>query len=335
MTLINILLVLLALVVLTLGAELLVRGAASMARRLGMSTLFIGLTIVGFGTSTPELFASISAALRGSGDIAVGNCIGSNIFNIAVILGITAVICPIPIRAHLVRGEVVLVIGVALLPLIAALSGNVLLRWEGALLVAFLLLYLWRGAVLGRRESTELARDIHRGIADATTIARRPWSQRLVVQLVFIALGLALLVIGSAILVRSSVSIARSLGLSELVIGLTLVAGGTSMPELATSVMAAARKQPDIAVGNVLGSNIFNIAGILGVTAIVEPQRISTQTLLLDLPVMIAVSIACLPIMLSQHRISRLEGFLLVGSYGLYLTLLLTAAPQWFAPTGT
>lgn len=332
MTLLNGLLILIALILLTVGAECLVRGAATLSRRLGLSTLFIGLTIVGFGTSTPELFASLSAAAHGSGDIAIGNCIGSNIFNIAVILGVTALICPIPIRVSVVRSEVILVIAAALLPLLAALTGNMMLRWEGALFLLFLAVYIWRGAVLGRREAPEVADAVNREIAAVTTITKRPWSDRLPVQITLIAIGLALLVVGSNVLVHHAVGLARALGVPELAIGLTLVAGGTSVPELATSVMAALRKQPDIAVGNVLGSNIFNIAGILGVTALVEPQRITPQTLLLDTPVMLAASIACLPIMLSQRRIDRLEGAALVLGYGVYLAILFIAAPRWFGP---
>ncbi len=329
---ISILILILSLALLIIGAESLVRGASTLARRFGLSSFFIGLTIVGFGTSTPELFASVTAALEGYGDIAVGNCVGSNIFNIAVILGITAIIAPIPIQAELVRKEVKLIILVALVPFLTLLTGGNIERWLGLLMVIGLIAYITRGYFIGRQEGANVAQEVDRELQQAT---RLPLIERLqqflAVQLLLILAGLGLLMLGAALLVDSSVALARSMGLSELVIGLTIVAAGTSMPELVTSFVAALRKQSDLSVGNVLGSNIFNILGILGVTSVIRPQMVGDQVLMLDAPMMLLVSLAALPIMMSGRRIARGEGALLVIGYIAYVVVLIVFAPTWFA----
>lgn len=328
----SILILALSLGLLIVGAEVLVRGAASVARRFGVSSFFIGLTIVGFGTSTPELFASITAALENYGDIAVGNCVGSNIFNIAVILGLTAIIAPIPIQAELVRKEVKLVILVAAVPFITFFTDGMIERWLGILMVLALIVYVARGYFIGRQEPSNVAEEVDSELATATRLPLvQRLQQNLYVQIALIAVGLGLLVLGAKLLVDSAVDIARTLGMSELTIGLTIVAAGTSMPELVTSFVAALRKQSDISVGNVLGSNIFNIIGILGVTSIVKPQFVSDQVLMLDAPVMLLVSLAALPIMMSGRRISRGEGALLVTGYIAYVAVLILFAPSWFA----
>ena len=321
-----------SLLVMTLGAEALVRGAVAVAKRFGVSSFFIGLTIVGFGTSTPELCTSLVAAWKGTGDIAVGNVVGSNIFNIAVILGITALICPIPLRLDVVKREVIVVIGVACVPFIACLSGGTLERWAGGVMVALLVVFLWNGY---RRGLAQNQQDLQANAeAELETELALPSSDakaRPLVHLAMIAFGLALLVGGSWLLVQSATSIAKSLGVSDLVIGLTIVAAGTSAPELVTSLVAALRKQPDISVGNILGSNVFNVLGILGLTCVVMPQEVSRQTLALDLPVMLAVSLACLPIMMSGSRISRAEGAAMLVFYAVYAYALFAWAPAWFA----
>ena len=314
------------LALLTVGAEMLVRGAVSLARRLGIPPLVIGLTVVGFGTSTPELATSVGAALKGYDGIAVGNCIGSNIFNVAVILGLTALVAPIAVHRRVIWREVPVVGAVALLPLLGQLTGGGVPRWAGAVMLAGLGLYLFDQFRAARRPDPQAA-DPQSG--DAAIEASMPrdavWNSA-----VFIAIGLVGLVLGARGLVLGAVDIARAFGLSELVIGLTIVAAGTSMPELVTSLVAARRGQSDVAVGNVLGSNVFNICGILGLTALIRPQAIQPQTLWLDIPVMLAVSLALLPIMRSGHRVSRAEGAGLVLSFVAYTVVLLAFAPRWF-----
>lgn len=316
-----------SLVVLTLGAEALVRGAAGVARSLGVSSFFIGLTIVGFGTSTPELATGLVAAWSGNPDINIGNVVGSNIFNIAVILGFTALLCPIPVRLEVVRKETLLVIAVAFVPLLAA-AGGALQRWEGALMVAALVWYVHRGYRQGRKEAKEEAARVERELE--TELGLRSDDPRTPLRIAQIVVGLVLLVVGARFLTSSAVDIARALGVSELAIALTIVAAGTSAPELVTSLVAAVRKQSDISVGNILGSNIFNVLGILGVTTVVAPQRVKDQVLYLDTPVMLLASVALLPIMTSQARISRTEGAALLAGYGAYLVLLFLFAPGWF-----
>jgi cation:H+ antiporter len=327
----DIVLLAVALLVLTGGAELLVRGAVAVAKRLGVSSFFIGLTIVGFGTSTPELCTSLVAAWRGTGDIAVGNVVGSNIFNIALILGVTALISPIALRLELVRKEVAIVIGVALVPLAALATGGELGRVAGCAMVLALVVYLWRGYVSGRREvQRELSEATVHEIEEELLVPERGWLAHPLTSLASIGAGLALLVGGSTLLVGAATGIARGLGVSDLVIGLTVVAAGTSAPELVTSLVAALRKHSDISVGNILGSNIFNILGILGITCVVMPQEVSRQVLVLDVPVMIAVSLACIPIMRSGARISRGEGLLMLAGYAVYVYVLFAWAPGWF-----
>lgn len=321
-----------SLVVMTLGAEGLVRGAVAVAKRLGVSSFFIGLTIVGFGTSTPELCTSLVAAWKGTGDIAVGNVVGSNIFNVAVILGITALICPIPLRLGVVKREIWVVVAVACVPFVALATGGRVERWAGGVMVALLVVYLWNGYSRGRSQNQkDLEAKAEEELEEELAIPEKGWLAHPVTNLAMIAIGLALLVGGSWLLVHAATSIARSLGVSDLVIGLTIVAAGTSAPELVTSLVAAVRRQPDISVGNILGSNIFNILGILGLTCVILPQDMSRQTQLLDLPVMLAVSVACLPIMMSGSRISRGEGAAMLAFYAVYAYALFAWAPGWFS----
>jgi cation:H+ antiporter len=310
-----------SLLILTGGAELLVRGAVAIAKKMGVSAFFIGLTIVGFGTSTPELSTSLIAALKGSGDIAVGNVVGSNICNILLILGATALIRPVAIELRLVRSELLVVAAVSCLPFVALATGHTVTRWQGLAMVALLVVYLWRGYLSGRREESarqaELEAELEREVGLNPDKPASP-----VIALLSIVAGLALLVGGSFLLVRSASDIARGFGISELVIGLTVVAFGTSAPELFTSVVAAVRRQSDIAVGNILGSNIFNILGILGITAAVRPQAIAPQVFRLDAPLMLATAVLLAVFMRTGSKLSRPEGGVMLAGYAAYIAYL-------------
>lgn len=311
---------------LVLGAEWLVRGAARLATAAGMSSLVVGLTVVSFGTSAPELAVSTQSALSGQADIALGNVIGSNIFNVLLILGISAAITPLIVNRQLVRIDLPVMIGASLLVFLFGLDGRIGLI-DGLLLTSGLVTYIGFQIWQGRREGQAAAAD-----ADAETDNSEPQKQptRLLWDLVLIAAGLGLLILGSRWMVDSAVTMARFFGLSELVIGLTIVAAGTSLPEVAASIIAALRGERDIAVGNVVGSNIFNVLCILGITSIIAPGGVGVaQTALwFDIPVMIAVAIACLPIFFTGWVVSRREGWLLLSYYVAYTGYVLLAATQ-------
>lgn len=301
------------LILLVVGAELLVRGASAVAVAAGVSPLVIGLTVVAFGTSAPELAASILAARAGAADVAVGNVVGSNLFNVLVILGLAALVRPLAVQQRLIRLDVPVLIAASLAVWGLAANG-VLGRLEGvALVVAIVILTAWE-VRRSRRESAA----VHAEYAAATGAeARRP----VVGGVVMVAAGLVLLVLGARWLVIGATALARLLGVSELVIGLTVVAGGTSLPELATSVVAAARGQRDIAVGNVVGSNLFNLLAVLGAAAALTPDglAVSRTALVADLPLMVAVAAVCLPVFLTGRVVSRLEGALLLLAWLLWL----------------
>jgi cation:H+ antiporter len=310
------------LVALLIGAEILVRGAARIAAFFGMSGLVIGLTVVAFGTSSPELSVSVMSSLNGQTDLALGNVVGSNIFNVLFILGISALLTPLAVSVQLIRLDIPVMIGVSALVYLLSLNGTLGLT-EGMILIFLLVVYTGFLIVQGKKT----------GSADSNEATEKPQGARgLLISVAYILGGLALLVQGSDWLVQGAVSIARRMQVSELVIGLTVIAAGTSLPEVATSVLASLRGQRDIAVGNVVGSNIFNLLGVLGVAAIVAPNGlpVSPGALAFDLPVMIAVALACLPIFFTGHVISRWEGAVFFGYYILYtvyLLLLATANP--------
>ncbi len=317
------------LVLLVVGAEALVRGAAKLAARFGIPPLIIGLTVVAFGTSAPETAVSIQASLNGSGDIAVGNVIGSNIANILLILGLSAVIAPLLVSRQLVRLDVPVMIGAGALTFALAWNGNVS-RLDGGILLGLLLLYTLFLVIASRREKQRVQ-------LDEFSIEYGPEGQAKplgwVTQLLLVLLGLGLLVAGSNLLIEGAVGLARALGLSELVIGLTVIAVGTSLPELATSLLAVYRGERDIAVGNVVGSCIFNLLLVLGAGALVSADglSISPNALAFDLPVMLAVFAACLPIFFSGYRINRWEGAMFFGyylAYTLYLVMFSTGLPS-------
>jgi len=300
---------------LIVGAEFLVRGASRLALTWGISPLVIGLTVVAFGTSAPELAVSVKAGLEGQPGLAIGNVVGSNIFNVLLILGISAVITPLVVDQKVVRAEVPLMIGISIVLLAFSWDG-IVSRGEGLVFVSTLVGY----TVLIIRKSRAESKHVE---AEYIEAFQRPASSTWL-QAGWVVLGLVLLIKGSGLLVHNSIVIARSLGISELVIGLTLISGGTSLPEVATSIIAAARGERDIAVGNVVGSNLFNILAVLGITAIVAPAGIAVAPVALhfDLPVMLAVSVACIPVFLSGARISRGEGACFLISYLLYLAFL-------------
>jgi len=315
------------LVALVAGAELLVRGASKLALSFGISPLVVGLTVVSFGTSAPEVAVSVGAALDGKTDIALGNVVGSNIFNVLLILGLSALITPLIVNIQLIRQEVPIMIGASLLLLVLSLDGS-LGRADAAQLFGLLVAYTVFLVRQSRRE-TQAAQDEY--AAELTPAARGAWDARLPVQLVLIAVGLGLLVLGSEWLVSSAVSFARTLGVSDVVIGLTIVAAGTSMPEVATSVMAAIKGERDIAVGNVVGSNTFNILGCLGLSGLAAGSAglgVPPSVLNFDIWVMLAVALACLPVFVTGREIARWEGGVFLLYYLAYAAYLILAAQQ-------
>ena len=312
------------LVFLVLGAEALVRGASRFALGFGISPLIIGLTVVAFGTSSPELAVSVKAALSGQSGVAVGNVIGSNIFNVLFILGLSALIVPLVVSKQLLRLDVPVMIALSVIVLLLSLDGSVS-RADGIMLVTGLGGYIGVLIYLSRKESLERDKEG----SNESKGAKRTSSDTLKNSLLILG-GLTLLVVGSRWLVDGAVSFAQYMGVSELIIGLTIVAAGTSLPEVVTSLIAAIRGQRDIAVGNVIGSNIFNLMGVLGVASIVAPSGIEVPPAVIsfDLPVMIAVAFACLPIFFTGGGISRPEGSLLLGYYVAYTLYLVLATTQ-------
>ncbi|RBC00579.1 conjugal transfer protein TraR [Pseudomonas sp. MWU12-2115] len=307
------------LVLLILGAELMVRAAVRLAARLHVRPLIIGLTIVALGSSAPQMAVSLQATLAHNPDIAVGSVIGSSIFNILVTLGLSALIIPLRVSRQLVRLDIPLMIGASLLVFVLAWNEQIS-RFDGVLLLAVLALYL--GLLL--RQSRHSARP-H---SEVPQTPKAPWFS----SLLMIAVGLALLVFAGHLLLRAAVAVATDLGFSERVIGLTVVAVGTSLPELATSLIAALRGQRDIAVGNVIGANLFNLLGVLGITALIAPTplSVSPNALDFDLPVMLGVAALCLPVFYSGYRVTRAEGLLLLGlylAYGLHVVSFTTGMP--------
>ncbi|MFZ9738837.1 MAG: calcium/sodium antiporter [Prochlorotrichaceae cyanobacterium] len=312
------------LVLLVFGAEVLVQGASRLANAWGLSPLIIGLTIVAYGTSAPELAVSLQATWAGEAGLAIGNVIGSNIFNVLCILGISSVITPLVVAQQLIRLDVPLMVLLSILVLMMSWNGNID-RLEGIFLtlggVAYTLFLLKQGNAEEEAVHDEYAEEEHQWLNKIPLPS-------MVVNWLCIALGVALLVTGSRFLIHSAISIAEHFGLSRLIIGLTIVATGTSLPELATSVIASVRGKRDIAVGNVIGSNIFNILAVLGIASTFSPNGVSVSEAALhfDIPVMIAVAIACLPIFFTGNLIERWEGLMFLAYYGAYTTYLILDA---------
>lgn len=321
----TILLFLAGLVLLILGAELLVRGASRLAAAFGVSPLVIGLTIVAIGTASPEIAVSLQAAANGQADLTLGNVLGSNIFNILFILGVTSIVAPIVIAEQLIRKDAPILLGVSLLTFALAFDGN-LGAMDGAILGLLLAAYITFALKQSRSESKIVQKEYAEEYAQ-----KEPRTLRnTVINIVFILIGLGLLIFGSNWLVDSAVQIARVLGVSELVIGLTIVAVGTSLPEVATSVIAALKGESDIAVGNAVGSNIFNLLGVLGIGALVSPDGIAVaeRVLQFDMLAMVFVALVTLPVFYLDRRISRMEGALLLTYYIMYVGHVILQASQ-------
>jgi cation:H+ antiporter len=314
------------LVLLVAGAEFLVRGASKLAVLAGISPLVIGLTIVAYGTSSPEMTVSIQASWAGQADISLGNVVGSNIFNVLAILGLASIISPLPVAQQLIRLDVPIMIAVSGLLFLFGLDGN-LNHFEGSVLFLGAVIYTVFLIYQSRKEtSLEVQAEYQQEYGGQERHGTNVW----VINLLLILGGVGLLVLGSQWLTTSAVTIARSLGVSELVIGLTLVAAGTSLPELASSVMASLKGEQDIAVGNVVGSNIFNILAVLGLAAALSPTGVTVASAALnfDIPFMVAVAVACLPIFFSGNRITRLEGVLFLFYYAAYTIYLILKSTE-------
>lgn len=307
--LLNIVSVILGVAGLYFGAEWLVKGASRLARSFGVPALVVGLTVVAFGTSLPELLVSLDAALKGASDISVGNIVGSNIANIGLILGIAGMIFPLVFHVRLIRREIPIVIGASLLMTVLALDGT-LGQLDGVIMLVGFVGFnvLMYRVTQQERQAGELTDvDLAEGDDDPTPVNRPR-------ELLRVLAGLVVLVIGARLTVDGAVAIAQALGISQLFIGLTLVAVGTSLPELATSVVAAMRRESDIAVGNVIGSNIFNILFILGLTSVISPIAVSEEVIRFDLPIMLGFALILYPFARNEE-VSKREAFVLLAGY--------------------
>ncbi len=323
----NLLLFLLGLAALVGGASLLVRGASKLALSAGITPLVVGLTIVALGTSAPEVAVSVGAVLDGKTDLAIGNVVGSNVFNVLLILGVSALITPLVVNVQLIRQEVPIMIGASLLLLVMGLDGR-LSVWDAAFLFALMIGYTMFLIRQSRRQTSnaqaEYAEDFQPARAGA-------WDDSIPAQIGLIVAGLVGLVYGSEWLVSASVSFAKAMGVSDLVIGLTIVAAGTSMPEVATSIAAALKGERDIAVGNAIGSNTFNILGCLGLSGLVSGSHgliMPSAVLAFDIWVMLAVALACLPVFITGREIARWEGGVFLVYYVCYVAYLVLSAQK-------
>lgn len=308
---ISIVLLMLGLVALYFGAEWLVCGGASLAVKLGFTPLLVGLTVVAYGTSAPELVVSCTAAVKGQGAIAIGNAVGSNILNIGLILGLTALVCPLRVQSQLLKLDTPIMVGAAALFLVFFLDSRIQL-WEAAVLLAILLAYTRVRIRLARRSSGA-------AVPAESNDPVHPRTEVLWKNVGLVMAGLTVLVLGSRLFVSGAVDLARMMQVSEAVIGLTIVASGTSLPELASSVVAAMRKHPDIALGNVVGSNIHNVLAILGVSTMIRSPLEGAGISLVDVGFMVALSVVLLVIAGTGFQLRRWEGILLLALYGGYL----------------
>jgi len=308
--LISILYILLALVLLYFGANWLVKGSSTLALSAGVSPLVAGLTVVAFGTSSPELVVSIQTALAGKGNIAIGNVVGSNLFNICIILGISAVVSPLKIKMQLLKIDIPILIFTTIGFMLLFIDRHIS-RWEGIILLSGIIIYTIANIYIARKEKNiQVIEEFNQSVVPVKT--KWYWSVGMVVA------GIGILVAGSEFLVKGAVDIARSLGVGETIIGITIIAAGTSLPELASSVVATIRKEYDIAIGNIVGSNIFNILGIIGVSAILNPlSAISISNI--DLFVMLGVTLLLLPFFRTHYTLKRDEGIFMIGIYLIYL----------------
>ena len=309
------------LICLIAGADFLVKGASGFASMMKIPALIVGLTIVAFGTSMPELAVSLRSTLSGQAGISIGNVIGSNIFNVLFILGISAVITPLAVSLKLIQFDIPIMISASLMMFLMSIDGSIG-RGDGILLFFCIIVYTVWLYVKGKAEpSTVIFADQPEQNSDTSGMA-------ILLYMFHIFIGILLLFLGSKWLVSGAVFMARKMGFSELTIGLTIIAVGTSLPEVASSVMAAIKGERDIAIGNVVGSNIFNIFSVLGLSGIIAHTGIHVESMALhfDIPVMIAVSIVCLPVFFTNGKIDRWEGFLFLGYYAVYTVYLLMVA---------
>ena len=309
------------LVILTLGADLLVRGASALARRFGLSELLIGLTLVGFGTSTPELVSSIEAVRTGAPGIALGNVVGSNIANILLILGLTALFAPVAVEPKSFRRDAPALAAATIATIVFAMTG----AFGRVLGIAFLFaLAAYIGFAYATERRAPRAAETLRHEREAAALPAAPGN--VVVSLALALAGFVALIVGARFLVTGAVDIAADFGVSDALIGLTVVAIGTSLPELATSVAAAMRGKSDLALGNVVGSNLYNILGILGATALAAPIVVDASIAAFDIWVMLAATAALILFAHTAHRISRIEGALLIAGYAVYIGVLVATA---------
>ena len=295
------------------GADWLVKGSANIALRAGISSLVVGLTIVAFGTSAPELVVSLKAGLDGIGNIAVGNVIGSNIFNIAVILGLSAVISPLKINIQVLRVDIPIMIGFSIL-LWFLLLDSAISRFEGTCLTVTIAIYTILTIYLGKKDAIQLPAES----TNKTIKKEQAREKSLLLNILLILFGLFALVFGSRFFVKGSINLAQHFQISEAIIGLTIVAMGTSLPELATSIVAAVKREEDIAIGNIVGSNIFNIVAILGISGTLTPLS-APGIKAIDLAFMTGTAIILLPLMRTGFRLVRIEGLILLGIYAVYI----------------
>jgi cation:H+ antiporter len=316
----NLLLIASGVVLLYFGGESLVKNAVILARSWGISTMVVGLTVVAFGTSSPELAASLAAALSGSPSIAIGNVVGSNILNILFILGLTALIVPIRAQAQFIKREVPIMLGATLLLFVFLYFDQQITRWEALFSVGLLGLYIWFLYRSGATEVAEVQQEYEQEYGQTTKAGWQAYAG--------VVLGLVLLGVGARLLTLGAVELARAFGVPELIIGLTVVALGTSLPEVAASIAAALRREPDIALGNIVGSNIFNILGILGLTALVQPVGLPWEGIQRDMWVMLLASLLLWPFLATGFRLGRREGGVFLGLYGAYVALLIYSAAQ-------
>lgn len=305
--------------IVVVGAELVVRGGARLAAILGVSPLVIGVTIVAIGTSTPELAVGIDAVLQGNGGLAVGNIAGANTLNLLFILGLSAAIRPLTLRTQTLRLDLPVIIAAAMLLLLLALDGE-LSRIDGVLMISAGIAYT--AAVV--RASRNETRAVRREYAEEFAVVERPNARTALWNVALLIAGFVIIALGADLLVDGAIDLARAFGVSDAFIGLTIVAIGTCMPELVTTIVATTRGERDIAIGNLLGSSVYNIVFILGVTALVPSSGIPVlpELLAIDLPVMVGATLICLPVFLSGRKVSRLEGVLFMSIYVAYLTML-------------
>jgi cation:H+ antiporter len=308
------------------GAEWLVKGSSKLSRDLGIKPIVIGLTVVAFGTSSPELAVSLTAAIKGSTDIAIGNIIGSNIANIGLILGISAIVLPLKVEKVIMRRELPLMIGISAALYFMAIDRTIgfvdgLLLFTGIILFIGYQIYHTLNSKKESRNSTASNPVSKAGLPESTKEESQT-RRHLLSNIIYIVIGLACLLVGSHVLVKSAIFIAGSFGISEMVIGMTVVAFGTSVPEMATSVVSVLRKETDICVGNVIGSNIFNILLVLGSVALVRPLNVPRETLFFEFPIMLLFSLALIPMIRGSQTVNRLAGIVLVSGYFAFIFLL-------------